>query len=94
MRAAGMSSCRKKRAEKKSAAVCDTLYRELYIRYAGLLRYPAEGFLRCMKSGEPMADMQNRISCHCSALRFVRWMASDIAGIERMTSVITASAPM
>lgn len=64
MRAAGMLSCRKKRTEKKSAAVCDTLYRvKHYMHY-------------------------------CSALRFVRWMASDIAGIERMIRVITASAPM
>ena len=47
-----------------------------------------------MKSGEPMVDKQNRISCHCSALRFVRWMAVDIAGIERMIRVMTASAPM
>ena len=64
MRVAGMSSCCKNRAKKKSAAVCDTLYHaECYANY-------------------------------CSALRFVRWMASDIAGIERMTRVITASAPM
>lgn len=64
MRAAGMLSCRKKRTEKKSAAVCDTLYHaECYANY-------------------------------CSALRFVRWMASDIAGIERMIRVMTASAPM
>lgn len=51
-------------AKKKSAAVCDTLYRvKHYMHY-------------------------------CSALRFVRWMAVDIAGIERMIRVMTASAPM
>ena len=51
-------------AKKKSAAVCDTLYRV------------------------------ERYMCYCSALRFVRWMAVDIAGIERMIMVMTASAPM
>ena len=50
--------------KKKSAAVCDTLYRV------------------------------ERYMCYCSALRFVRWMAVDIAGIERMIRVMTASAPM
>lgn len=63
MRAEAASSCRMK-LQKKSAAVCDTLYRvKHYMHY-------------------------------CSALRFVRWMAVDIAGIERMIRVMTASAPM
>lgn len=64
MRAEAVSSCRMKLQRKKSAAVCDTLYRvKHYMHY-------------------------------CSALRFVRWMAVDIAGIERMIRVMTASAPM
>ena len=53
-----------KAEKKKSATVCDTLYRVKRYMY------------------------------YCSALRFVRWMASDIAGIERMIRVMTASAPM
>lgn len=51
----------------------------------------------CKKKSAAVCDTLYHAECYanyCSALRFVRWMASDIAGIERMIRVITASAPM
>ena len=51
----------------------------------------------CRKKSAAVCDTLYYAECYanyCSALRFVRWMASDIAGIERMIRVMTASAPM